>query len=743
MKDDVVSVRSQCSGASSNTTSSLSITEVSPSKVNHTDEPGISSENQHQEHTSNKDNKTTDIIIDDVPDSERLHNTEITPQDEENSTNENNNGNTKTNSNISNEEDGQTNLTSPSQPKNPGKDQSSDKRKKSKKMKKKPEYCYENGCRFSRCDRPPMIQCMLCFTYYHYECTKDDEELLKMCQIFVCPLCRNIAEKVSDIHGDVTVLSTSIDKASLRSIKSSMDAVRTHCSKFTTDMKKPLTEMTTSITKLQTAINEYKNEIVNLCGTVKQLETKLETTERTISNLTTKDGACASENQVTKCAKATKSQQEFTGSTLLIGDFTVQDLELCESSDRLCIPHGTSSELLAFLKVKNASQNPQTYDRAIISTGSNDCKQSEPLLDTIKAIEDLITEAKVCSKTVIVSSICPRLDDDNAQDKISFLNQELTEIVSIHGCQLVNNDTKFLTSDNEINRALIDRDTGYQLSEWGCEILARNLNLRGKTHIEKKTDSTHVKDMGNNHENKEWKTVSKSSKKSREPKSDKQGKCTNNLKESVTIDKSAHKGGVFPREKNAQQSDRERIRNKERHAPRKPEPTMKNKVWEEDPVHHISKRHSTHNSEKYDQNRSMQHNLKKYSSDNDSRNRSHYDQEERYRYHHQRTHTNHYMENDFEFEGTKWDSPQRIREYGSHEHHNYSDKETEYDNDWRSYHKRRNRHTYQDSGHVTKQIRCWFCAETGHSKDSCWHQRPVRCGTCNRLGHKSKMCGLL
>ena len=40
-----------------------------------------------------------------------------------------------------------------------------------------------------------------------------------------------------------------------------------------------------------------------------------------------------------------------------------------------------------------------------------------------------------------------------------------------------------------------------------------------------------------------------------------------------------------------------------------------------------------------------------------------------------------------------------------------------------------------------RQIRCYFCAEPGHTKDSCRHGKPVVCSNCHNSGHKAKFCG--
>lgn len=38
------------------------------------------------------------------------------------------------------------------------------------------------------------------------------------------------------------------------------------------------------------------------------------------------------------------------------------------------------------------------------------------------------------------------------------------------------------------------------------------------------------------------------------------------------------------------------------------------------------------------------------------------------------------------------------------------------------------------------RFRCWFCGETNHSHENCWHGDVIQCQTCGGSGHKSKFC---
>ncbi len=50
------------------------------------------------------------------------------------------------------------------------------------------------------------------------------------------------------------------------------------------------------------------------------------------------------------------------------------------------------------------------------------------------------------------------------------------------------------------------------------------------------------------------------------------------------------------------------------------------------------------------------------------------------------------------------------------------------------------RPNYQTHAGQQQDIRCDYCPETGHVKDTCRHGRRVRCYSCNKYGHKSKFC---
>ena len=50
----------------------------------------------------------------------------------------------------------------------------------------------------------------------------------------------------------------------------------------------------------------------------------------------------------------------------------------------------------------------------------------------------------------------------------------------------------------------------------------------------------------------------------------------------------------------------------------------------------------------------------------------------------------------------------------------------------------RRRHT--PGHHKQSNVRCFFCGESGHVKDTCRHGSKVECHTCGAYGHKAKFC---
>jgi len=53
-----------------------------------------------------------------------------------------------------------------------------------------------------------------------------------------------------------------------------------------------------------------------------------------------------------------------------------------------------------------------------------------------------------------------------------------------------------------------------------------------------------------------------------------------------------------------------------------------------------------------------------------------------------------------------------------------------------------NQQRIRRGGNATRetQIRCFYCAEPGHTRETCGHGRPVKCNSCHRMGHKAKYC---
>ena len=406
--------------------------------------------------------------------------------------------------------------------------------------------------------------------------------------------------------------------------------------------------------------------------------------------------------------------------------------------ERLCIPNGTTADLLAFLKAKNASLTPKIYDKVIIVTGSNDCKQGESLTNTIDAIEDLIREAKVCGKIVAVSSICPRLDDETAQDKISFLNQQLNDITALLGCNLVNNDAKFLTADMEINRALIDPTTKYQLSEWGNEILSFNLSL-GNT-AEQKPRSAHPissgeKTKGSNEG--EWKTVPSTHKSKQEVTRDsKQESSRSRTSDSYGIQqhleghRKTHTGRRPYTEKYRQQSqekdNHKRYGYRQRH---QKSPKLDGDQEWYDNRQTVNEKEHCYSSETYKYREKADHHQpdQVYMRDNNKP--------------YENSHQRNYKRYNHDYNSNSYPSKPSSSNY----HVSYQRERVRKESP--KYSSRKITHEYPNNSDwcgptsMSEQPHCYFCYETGHTQFSCFHKKPVQCSACYNLGHKQKFCG--
>ena len=101
--------------------------------------------------------------------------------------------------------------------------------------------------------------------------------------------------------------------------------------------------------------------------------------------------------------------------SLLVGDSIIQDItpnNFNMDSKPMCEHTGKINDLTAKLLEKNDSDTNLSYNKIIIHCGTNDAMDPDFSVETFKEnYELLVNAASNMSDSVIISGLCPRLDD--------------------------------------------------------------------------------------------------------------------------------------------------------------------------------------------------------------------------------------------------------------------------------------------------------------------------------------------
>ena len=113
-------------------------------------------------------------------------------------------------------------------------------------------YCLTRGCKYGRHERNgvAMIQCSICFTYFHHPCTGDDEVILQDCVIFTCKDCRTMPHRIYNMMTDIEELQTTV--ASIPNDSQTINLIKGKLHKLEGDIR----QLTSAVNKLQNTLQE-------------------------------------------------------------------------------------------------------------------------------------------------------------------------------------------------------------------------------------------------------------------------------------------------------------------------------------------------------------------------------------------------------------------------------------------------------------------------------------------------------
>ena len=264
--------------------------------------------------------------------------------------------------------------------------------------------------------------CSFCMRWHHDDCIgKKDTEFT----MWHCPSCRNMPNLLVQMLQKVDTLSTTMQslQASQKLAIETLQTVKSEC-------------------------EQLRNQNKALQSQVKDLASQL-------------------------------NESSTSGSpSLLIGDSLLKDIDpKCLTNTSVNVTSGAKvTDILTKLKTTN-----DHYSSIIVCAGTNDCSDnnfspeiiSTTYRDIIKAAKAKVNEPK----KVKISSIPPRSDSKEAQQRVEVVNASLVALAQDEGATYIDNDATFKLADGSPNDGYL-LDDGIHLTFKGSNRLAKNLALK-------------------------------------------------------------------------------------------------------------------------------------------------------------------------------------------------------------------------------------------------------------------------
>lgn len=253
--------------------------------------------------------------------------------------------------------------------------------------------------------------------------------------------------------------------------------------------EKELTNLRQENATLAKLIQEQKTELVDLrsCRVHEKIDIA-----NTSDKVMAKDESSPSSSATDSDQKETNHGEDGIDkpTTLLIGDSIIRDIGekgLCNTTVK-CVRGGKVSDIKEALKKTNVN----TFETIIVHAGTNNCTSDKNLQNAISEYDSMVQDLKNRAPNTkkVLSTVCPRSDDDRNQDRVDKLNDAIRLIANEKACNVVDNDEKFKLRDNCLDAATLDRK-GLHLSKLGTNRLLHNINA---THAVIPTRKSPVQD---------------------------------------------------------------------------------------------------------------------------------------------------------------------------------------------------------------------------------------------------------
>ena len=177
--------------------------------------------------------------------------------------------------------------------------------------------------------------------------------------------------------------------------------------------------------------------------------------------------------------------------TLIIGDSMIKDIQekgLVKTTVK-CLRGGRMANINAELTKINLEQ----YSAIVVHGGTNDCVSDAKLTEGSTHYKELIESIrnKAPSTKLIISTICPRVDDTRNNERVQQFNRNLRMLAREKGCVLVDNDGNFYLRNDEVDTDNLTAK-GLHLSKVGTRKLLMNINKHQNIIPRKDTASSAV-----------------------------------------------------------------------------------------------------------------------------------------------------------------------------------------------------------------------------------------------------------
>ena len=279
-----------------------------------------------------------------------------------------------------------------------------------------------------------MIRCCHCAIWFHTDCmglTKDEAV-----GVWPCQECRQMYSQIKKL---LEVQET--NSATLRAITKTNDFLQTSLDKVTADLK----AKTSQCDKLQDEVIKLRVEV----GTYKaQLDKN-----------TWRDF---------RCKKA-----------LLAGDSLLRDVDE-QKLNNTTVTSMSGARIKDLADHMDAVDAESRYNSVYLCVGTNDCGDKEADIDaaatSYKTMVTKLTDRVAKPSDIIISSVPPRTDNKDHQERVEALNTALTNVAEDTGATFINNNTTFTLPTGEANDGYLDAD-GVHLSKNGTNRLVKNLKV--------------------------------------------------------------------------------------------------------------------------------------------------------------------------------------------------------------------------------------------------------------------------